>query len=525
MQIEKLEDIINILENASADTRAELEAMAEEETKDLKWIPNPGPQTDAYFSEADEIFYGGQAGGGKSDLMIGLALTQHYRSLILRRLNKEVGGLADRMVEIVGHREGLSMQPTKWRLSKDRIIDMGGCQMEADKQGYKGNPHDLIGFDEVSDFTETQYTFIIGWNRSANKDQRCRIVATGNPPTRPEGLWVLKRWGAWLDPQHANPAQPGELRWYTTDALGEEIEVEGRGPHLLPGMDKPVQARSRTFIPATLADNPDLAATNYGASLDSLPAELRAAYRDGDFGTTLKDDPYQIIPTDWVTQAQRRWTPRPPLGIPMTGIGVDVAISKDKFVIATRHDAWFDKLHVVPGDEAKDPKKMAGVVVSKRQNDATVIVDVGGGWGADVHAQLNANNIESFGYMGVKPSKRKSKDGKFTFHNVRTDALWSFREALDPTQPGGSQIALPPDAELKADLCAPGYKVKGQVGGQVLMAESKEEIVKRLGRSTDRGDAVIMAWYKGLKQSNVQGGWEGGRSRSAPAVNRGRRYK
>ena len=48
------------------------------------WVPNPGPQTDAYFCAADILLYGGQ-GGGKSDLGLGLAFTAHRRSLILRR--------------------------------------------------------------------------------------------------------------------------------------------------------------------------------------------------------------------------------------------------------------------------------------------------------------------------------------------------------------------------------------------------------------------------------------------------------
>ena len=39
-----------------------------------KWIPNPGPQTDAYFSKAFITLYGGQAGGGKSDLELGLGV-------------------------------------------------------------------------------------------------------------------------------------------------------------------------------------------------------------------------------------------------------------------------------------------------------------------------------------------------------------------------------------------------------------------------------------------------------------------
>ena len=62
---------------------------------------------------------------------------------------------------------------------------------------------------------------------------------------------------------------------------GEDVEVDGPGPHLVGG--EHVIARSRSFIPARLADNPDLARTSYAAVLAGLPDELRRAYRDGDF--------------------------------------------------------------------------------------------------------------------------------------------------------------------------------------------------------------------------------------------------
>ena len=39
----------------------------------MAWVPNPGPQTQAFLCEADELFYGGEAGGGKTDGGIGLA--------------------------------------------------------------------------------------------------------------------------------------------------------------------------------------------------------------------------------------------------------------------------------------------------------------------------------------------------------------------------------------------------------------------------------------------------------------------
>src|SRR5690606_4870391 len=64
------------------------------------WLPQPGPQTEAYYSEADETLYGGAAGGGKTDVIIGLATTAHYRSLIFRSQAKDLDGLWDRLTEV-----------------------------------------------------------------------------------------------------------------------------------------------------------------------------------------------------------------------------------------------------------------------------------------------------------------------------------------------------------------------------------------------------------------------------------------
>jgi hypothetical protein len=77
---------------------------------------------------------------------------------------------------------------------------------------------------------------------------------------------------------------------------------------------------------------------------------------------------------------------------------------------------------------------------------------------------------------------------------------WQFREALDPEQVGGSPIDLPPDNELLADLAAVHYEVinKGHEG-QFIKAESKESVCDTLGRSTNKGDAVVMSWYAGAR--------------------------
>src|SRR5262249_48953540 len=147
---------------------------------------------------------------------------------------------------------------------------------------------------------------LIGWNRTEDPRQRCRVVATGNPPTTPEGRWVVEEWAPWLEANHPNPAEPGELRWYTV--VDEKLvwlrsakPILHKGERLVP--------RSRTFIPARVQDNPVYMQTGYIAVLQGMPEPLRSQMLYGDFNAGMQDDPWQVIPTAWVQAAQARWRP------------------------------------------------------------------------------------------------------------------------------------------------------------------------------------------------------------------------
>lgn len=506
--------------------KAALDKELLERTGDQKWFPDPDnrPQTEAYFHPADEIYYGGEAGGGKTDLIIGLSLTAHKRSLILRRTNKEAEKLPDRYAEILGSREGFNGQQGVWKLPGDRIIDIGGCQLEDDKQKRKGIPHDLICPDEITDFTETQYTFIIGWNRSTEPGQRSRIVATGNPPTSAEGYWVIKRWGPWLDPTHPRPAKSGEIRWFTAGEDGKDLEVNGPGPHIIGGEE--VMAKSRTFIRARLSDNKYLGA-DYRARLQAMPEPYRSAYLHGRFDLSMKDQAFQVIPTDWVRQAQARWRPNPYPGIPMCAMGVDVSRGgADDTVLAPRFDGWYAPLIVVPGKEVPDGNTAAGLVVTHRRDMCQVIIDMGGGYGGAPLEHLQANIGSQFvhGHVGSSSAIGRTNDGSLSFSNKRSQIWWEFREALDPSRPGGSFIALPDDPELVADLTAPTFKV---TNGKI-QVESKGEgpdgtpgLIKRLGRSPGRGDAVVMAWSEGNKALATHATWNVPIHRVSPQLRQG----
>jgi hypothetical protein len=203
----------------------------------------------------------------------------------------------------------------------------------------------------------------------------------------------------------------------------------------------------------------------------------------------------------------------------MCCIGVDVAQGGlDETVLAIRHDGWFAPLISVPGKLTPDGATVAGLVVSKRRDDATIVIDMGGGYGGAALEWLKEQDMPVIGYKGAEAGTGRTSDRQLAFSNRRSRAYWRLREALDPGQVNGSPIALPPDPGLVADLTAPTFKV----GPHGIQVEAKESVVKRLGRSPDRGDAVVMAWEAGLKNQNVLGGFIRGTHRAAPQVVMGR---
>ncbi|MGI9571676.1 MAG: terminase, partial [Desulfobulbia bacterium] len=235
--------------------------------------------------------------------------------------------------------------------------------------------------------------------------------------------------------------------------------------------------------------------------LAALPERERLAYREGRFDLAIQDELNQAIPTSWIRLAQERWKENPPGGIPMCSMGVDMTGgSRDPMIISRRYDTWFAPLIEIPASEfdvATLSQQAAAQILTHRRDQSLVILDVGGGYGSGTYENLKQNNIEVHPYKGSQAAVGVSRDSKIPFQNTRSAAIWRFREALDPGQPGGSQIAIPDDPELVADLTGPTYRIENHV----IKIESKEKLVERLGRSTDKGDAVIMAWYKGPRMT------------------------
>ena len=489
-----LDELLARLNGLDPKARAEVEKAALEATKGMKWLPNPGPQTEAYFSPAQILLYGGQGGGGKSDLGLGLAFTAHRRSLILRRKYANLGSLTERALEIHGTRNGYNGSPPPLLRTDDgRYIQFAGNQHLGDEQDWQGQPFDLKVFDEATQFLEAQVRFHIGWIRTTDEGQRTRAVLATNPPVDADGDWIIGMFRPWLDVTHSNPAKHGELRWYVTAPDGSDMEVGGPDPIQLPGANEPAIPMSRTFIPAALKDNPYLVNSGYQANLDGLPEPIRSAVRDGNFMAARSDADYQVIPTQWIIEAQARWSPDGHKGNVMSAMAIDIGAGRDETVCASRFGGWYSPLEAVTGEQARDPAHAAGLVLKHRKGGCPVVIDVGGGFGGASMMLFKENGIPYRAFNGAAASTTKTKDGKLSFVNKRAEAWWKFREELDPGQQGGSAIALPPDPQLRADLAAPTWKLTTR-GIQI---ESKDDIKARIGRSPDRGDSVVMCMSEG----------------------------
>ena len=120
------------------------------------------------------------------------------------------------------------------------------------------------------------------------------------------------------------------------------------------------------------------------------------------------------------------------------------------------------------------------------ENNAHVFIDVVG-IGSSPFDTLKSNRVKIEGVNAASVSRETDRTKQFGFVNKRAELWWKMREALELGK--GEDLALPPDKELLADLCAPRYKVTPR-GIQI---QSKDEIRKRLGRSPDCGDAVVLA--------------------------------
>jgi hypothetical protein len=223
--------------------------------------------------------------------------------------------------------------------------------------------------------------------------------------------------------------------------------------------------------------------------------EESAIYVNRVLGEFHAGDEDSVIPLAWAEAAVERWHEWDDAGrqgteldYPRT-VGVDVArFGSAKTVLAIRNGpALVELRRTVKEDTMKTTGRVAGIL--EADPTRTAVVDVIG-IGAGVVDRLRelGHTVEAFNASAA--TKRLDVTGELGMCNVRSAAWWGMREMLDPS--ANPDVCLPDDEMLLGDLSAPQWKV---LSGGKIQVESKDEVAKRLGRSTDDGDACVEAFF------------------------------
>lgn len=135
-----------------------------------------------------EGFYGGAAGGGKSDYLLTEALRQvhipHYMGIIFRKTYPQLSELIDRSRWLYSKtypRAKYNGTEHVWTFPSGAKIYFGNMNRPADKTNYQGKRYDFIGFDELTHFTWDEYSYLYSRNRPSGPGTRVYRRATGNP--------------------------------------------------------------------------------------------------------------------------------------------------------------------------------------------------------------------------------------------------------------------------------------------------------------------------------------------------------
>ena len=465
------------------------------------------PQQLAYASNANVVGYGGAAGGGKTDLLLGMALTKFSRSAYYRLVAGETNAALERARDLTGIREG----PIR---VDGRTLEFIGLFSDKQVRAQQGIARDLMAFDEATAIPESSIRFVMNWNRSSDPTAQPQTVLAFNPPMYPEQEWVIDWFAPWIDPAAGVREEPGTVLWVATIDGREEFSDN---PDPVTWKGETLRKTSRTFFAARLEDNRHLADTDYAAKLDADPNRFRRdALRKGIIIRNTREAPLQLIPLEWITEAQHRWeaahaaadadgvTILEALGSPaLTATGADVSRGgTDSTSVANRYGWYFPEIMTFRGEVTDRGYKTANLIMDANDGAAPIIVDVVA-VGSSTFDFLELNHPSVIGFNGAARSGAhdpatdswvyaRDSSGKYRLANARAEAFERFRRLLDPVH--GVSVMLPPGSDLARQLAA----VRTRLIGAGLGLEKKEAIRDRLGRSPDDAEAVVYAAWEPL---------------------------
>jgi hypothetical protein len=218
-------------------------------------MPHEGAQTEFLSRGEFEVLFGGAAGPGKTDCLVAGMLRDienpRYKGLLLRRTFPQLQEIIDRCWRLYPALGGVFRATEKrWAFPSGATIDLGHMQHEQDRHNYQGKEYVRIGFDELTQFMESQYTYLFSRARSTDPTLQAQVLSTTNP---------------------------GGIGHYWVRDRFVTVTDHGR-THF-----DPKTGLSRVFIPATIEDNPTLFLNDPGylARLEALPEVERMRLRHG----------------------------------------------------------------------------------------------------------------------------------------------------------------------------------------------------------------------------------------------------
>lgn len=204
---------------------------------------------------------------------------------------------------------------------------------------------------------------------------------------------------------------------------------------------------------------------------------------EGEFWLSDED---AVVPTSWIEAANERWEEWNRNGrVPGAGIevsGVDVARGGADLTAVARRLANV-VIDVVTWNLADTTRIAARLRRRMKHQTDLAVIDVIG-VGAGVVDLMRLWNLNVVAFNASRKTKRRDRSGLYAFWNQRAAMWWMMREALDPAF--DPTLALPPNDDLLGELTAPKWRIVGDK----IQVEKKEDVKKRIGRSTDIADAV-----------------------------------
>lgn len=245
-----------------------------DEPQEIVIEPQPGPQDQFSECKADIAIFGGSAGPGKSWCLVFEGTRHHevpgFTGAIFRRTSPELTGAgsvweeAQQLYPVVGGR--MREGRLDCRFPSGALIQFAHCQHEDDLRKHQSKAYCLICVDELTQFTERQFWFLLSRNRST-----CGVKPYFRAATNPDKKSFLRKLVDWWigSDGFPIPERSGVIRWLAR--VDEQIiwgdtkeELEEQIAKMVPDPRARPEPKSFTFIAAKLDDNPIMAEKDPG---------------------------------------------------------------------------------------------------------------------------------------------------------------------------------------------------------------------------------------------------------------------